>query len=122
MFSKDKAIFPFSNFLLVINNFVGFSLIRLTSTYKLVIFDDTHQRLHSVNFPGSKTLAEIKRDVFDLTNIAVRHQFWTGWPPALTDDVKTNKNNFNETINNSFLFVYFFRRFWGRQEFSQFSI
>ncbi len=59
----------------------------MTRTYRLNILDTTHSQTHTVNFPGTKTLLEVKLDVSDLTNIPVRNQLWTGWPPNLTDDV-----------------------------------
>lgn len=33
-----------------------------------------------LRMPGSKTVGEVMSDVYDLTNIPVRHQQWTGWP------------------------------------------
>lgn len=59
----------------------------MTQTYSLIIFDATHKQSHTVNFPGTKTLLEVKLDVSDLTNIPVRYQLWNGWPPSATDDV-----------------------------------
>ena len=59
----------------------------MTQTYKLSIFDETHHQLHVVNFPGTKSLLEVKIDISDLTAIPVRHQFWSGWPTPTTDDV-----------------------------------
>ena len=59
----------------------------MTQTYRLNILDVTHNQTHTINFPGIKTLLEVKLDVSDLTNIPVRYQLWTGWPPNTTDDV-----------------------------------
>lgn len=59
----------------------------MTQTYKLSIFDETHHQLHVVNFPGTKSLLEVKLDISDLTAIPVRHQYWSGWPTPTTDDV-----------------------------------
>lgn len=59
----------------------------MTQTYRLSIFDITHNQTHTINFPGTKTLLEVKRDVSDLTSIPVRNQSWNGWPPLVTDDV-----------------------------------
>ncbi|KAI9554856.1 hypothetical protein GHT06_020133 [Daphnia sinensis] len=64
------------------------SVSRMTQSYWLNIFDITHNQTHTINFPGTKTLLEVKRDVSDLTSIPVRNQSWIGWPPLLTDDVK----------------------------------
>ena len=63
-------------------------MLRMTQMYKLNIFDETHHQHHIVNFPGTKSLLEVKIDVSDLTNIPVRHQFWSGWPAEVTDDVR----------------------------------
>ena len=60
---------------------------RMTQIYKLSIHDGTHNQTHAINFPGTKTILEVKRDVSDLTNIPVRNQLWSGWPSQLTDDV-----------------------------------
>ncbi|KAJ8305447.1 hypothetical protein KUTeg_015992 [Tegillarca granosa] len=41
---------------------------------------------YGLNFPGSKTIREVKDDIFALTNIAPRHQIWSGWPEAAWKD------------------------------------
>lgn len=33
-----------------------------------------------LNFPGTKTILEVKIDLHAITNIPVRHQKWSGWP------------------------------------------
>ena len=43
--------------------------------------------MHAINLPGIRTIFEVKLEVFDLTNIPVGYQIWTGWPPNTTDDV-----------------------------------
>uniref|UniRef100_A0A0P5N633 FAS-associated factor n=1 Tax=Daphnia magna TaxID=35525 RepID=A0A0P5N633_9CRUS len=71
------------------------SVARMTQTYRLSIFDITHNQTHTINFPGTKTLLEVKRDVSDLTGIPVRNQSWTGWPPLITDDLVLGASGIN---------------------------
>ncbi|KAM3876036.1 FAS-associated factor 1 [Diretmus argenteus] len=61
----------------------------LNQNFLLVISHREAQRDYSLNFPGSRTIQEVKRNVSDLTNIPVRHQQWEGWPPTATDDSMT---------------------------------
>lgn len=51
---------------------------RLTRTYSLrVKHNNTEFKLQ---FPGTKTVREVKNDIYSFTDIPVRHQEWTGWP------------------------------------------
>ncbi|MGH0137278.1 UNVERIFIED_CONTAM: hypothetical protein FKN15_069602 [Acipenser sinensis] len=61
----------------------------LNQNFLLVISHHEAQRDYSLNFPGSKTIQEIKRNIYDLTNIPVRHQQWEGWPATARDDSMT---------------------------------
>ncbi|XP_010793860.1 FAS-associated factor 1 [Notothenia coriiceps] len=61
----------------------------LNQNFLLVISHREAQRDYSLNFPGSKTIQEVKRNVSDLTNIPVRHQQWDGWPASASDDSMT---------------------------------
>ncbi|KAG8251882.1 pre-rRNA processing and 40S ribosomal subunit assembly [Homalodisca vitripennis] len=61
----------------------------LTRTYTLNVFDETKCKDYSLKYPGSKTVEEVKADVYNLTDIAVRHQVWSGWPTTLRDDTTT---------------------------------
>ncbi|KAJ8408445.1 hypothetical protein AAFF_G00258590 [Aldrovandia affinis] len=61
----------------------------LSQNFLLVISHREAQRDYSLNFPGSRTIQEVKRNVSDLTNIPVRHQQWEGWPASATDDSVT---------------------------------
>ncbi|XP_077390828.1 FAS-associated factor 1 [Festucalex cinctus] len=58
----------------------------LNQNFLLVINHHEAQREYSLNFPGSRTIQEVKRNVSDLTNIPVRHQQWEGWPASASDD------------------------------------
>ncbi|XP_057696851.1 FAS-associated factor 1 [Corythoichthys intestinalis] len=61
----------------------------LNQNFLLVINHQEAQRDYNLNFPGSRTIQEVKRNVSDLTNIPVRHQQWEGWPASASDDSMT---------------------------------
>ncbi|XP_076583133.1 FAS-associated factor 1 [Chaetodon auriga] len=61
----------------------------LNQNFLLVISHREAQRDYSLNFPGSRTIQEVKRNISDLTNIPVRHQQWEGWPVSASDDSMT---------------------------------
>lgn len=56
---------------------------RMTGTYNLSINDGT--KTFSVQYPGTKTILDVKTGVFSCTDIPVRNQAWTGWPPNIDD-------------------------------------
>lgn len=60
---------------------------RLKSIYslKLKVESDTCNETFTLKFNGTKTILEIKADAYTLTNIPVRHQVWSGWPPNIDD-------------------------------------
>ncbi|KAJ8717698.1 hypothetical protein PYW07_005628 [Mythimna separata] len=51
---------------------------RLTTTYVLHVKVDDKE--YTLKYPGTKTVQEVKSDIYSLTDIPVRHQQWTGWP------------------------------------------
>ncbi|XP_026478148.1 FAS-associated factor 1 [Ctenocephalides felis] len=53
---------------------------RLTQIYGLEIRNLDSDVCYNLNFPGTKTILEIKNDMYTLTDIPARHQCWTGWP------------------------------------------
>ncbi|XP_053325817.1 FAS-associated factor 1 [Spea bombifrons] len=59
----------------------------LNQTYLLIISHREVQREYNLHFSGSCTIQEVKRNVYDLTSIPVRHQVWEGWPPAAADSM-----------------------------------
>ncbi|KAM7388253.1 hypothetical protein PAMP_024443 [Pampus punctatissimus] len=61
----------------------------LNQNFLLVISHREAQRDYNLNFPGTKTIQEVKRNISDLTNIPVRHQQWEGWPASASDDSMT---------------------------------
>uniref|UniRef100_A0AAR2LQL9 UBX domain-containing protein n=1 Tax=Pygocentrus nattereri TaxID=42514 RepID=A0AAR2LQL9_PYGNA len=61
----------------------------LNQNYLLIISHREAQREYSLNFPATRTIQEVKRNISDLTNIPVRHQQWDGWPASASDDSMT---------------------------------
>ncbi|XP_017262835.1 FAS-associated factor 1 [Kryptolebias marmoratus] len=61
----------------------------LNQNFLLVISHREAQRDYRLNFPGSRTIQEVKRNISDLTNIPVRYQQWEGWPASASDDSMT---------------------------------
>ncbi|XP_074893177.1 FAS-associated factor 1 isoform X3 [Buteo buteo] len=61
----------------------------LNQNFMLIVTHREVQREYNLNFSGSSTIQEVKRNVYDLTSIPVRHQLWEGWPPSATDDSMT---------------------------------
>ncbi|XP_062854487.1 FAS-associated factor 1 [Trichomycterus rosablanca] len=61
----------------------------LNQNYLLIICHREAQKEYNLNFPGSRTIQEVKRNISDLTNIPVRHQQWDGWPSSASDDSMT---------------------------------
>ncbi|XP_064845680.1 FAS-associated factor 1-like isoform X2 [Oncorhynchus masou masou] len=59
----------------------------LNQNFLLVISHREAQRDYNLNFPGSRTIQEVKRNVSDLINIPVRHQQWDGWPASASDSM-----------------------------------
>ncbi|XP_075981761.1 fas associated factor casp isoform X2 [Anticarsia gemmatalis] len=51
---------------------------RLTLTYALHVKCEDEE--YTLKYPGTKTVQEVKNDIYALTDIPVRHQSWTGWP------------------------------------------
>ncbi|KPJ09544.1 FAS-associated factor 1 [Papilio machaon] len=54
---------------------------RLTTTYVLRVKHD--EKEYTLKYPGTKTVQEVKNDIYSLTDVPVRHQVWTGWPPVM---------------------------------------
>nr|XP_054608373.1 FAS-associated factor 1 isoform X2 [Nothobranchius furzeri] len=61
----------------------------LNQNFLLIVSHREAQRDYNLNFPGSRTIQEVKRNISDLTNIPVRHQQWEGWPASASDDSMT---------------------------------
>jgi len=54
---------------------------------RVTVVDEHHDKTYNLNFPGSHTVLEVKRDVATVTDIAVFRQSWAGWPPGVNDDI-----------------------------------
>jgi len=54
---------------------------------RVTIVDDYHDKTYNLNFPGSHTVLQVKRDVSTVTDIPVFRQSWTGWPDHTNDDL-----------------------------------
>ncbi|EZA56540.1 FAS-associated factor 1 isoform X3 [Ooceraea biroi] len=59
---------------------------RMTQTYTLNVKDEVHNETYKLKFPGTRTVLEVKTDVYSLTDVPVRNQQWKGWPSSLKDD------------------------------------
>ena len=51
-----------------------------TSVYQLRIKYTNEDRYLNLNFPATKTIIEIKNDLYAVLKIPVRFQQWKGWP------------------------------------------
>ena len=54
---------------------------------RVTVVDEHNDKTYNLNFPGSHTVLEVKRDVATVTGIAVFRQSWAGWPPGVNDDI-----------------------------------
>lgn len=55
----------------------------LAKKYSLVV--ETQNKNYNLTFEGSKSIGDVKAAVYDLTDIPVRNQVWTGWPAGVDD-------------------------------------
>lgn len=62
------------------------ALRRQTDTFTLKIKRQPEGIELQLNFPGQQTLIAIKTDIYTITDIPVRHQEWTGWPPNMNNN------------------------------------
>lgn len=59
---------------------------RMTQTYTLNVKDEVQNKTYKLKFPGTRTVLEVKSDVYSLIDVPVRNQQWKGWPNTLKDD------------------------------------
>lgn len=59
---------------------------RMTQTYTLNVKDEVNNKTYKLKFPGTRTVLEVKSDVYSLIDVPVRNQQWKGWPSSLKDD------------------------------------
>lgn len=45
----------------------------------------------NLNFPASKTLLDIKNDMYAVWKVPVRHQIWSGWPDNASNATKLSE-------------------------------
>ncbi|KAI8509269.1 pre-rRNA processing and 40S ribosomal subunit assembly [Branchiostoma belcheri] len=64
-------------------------LAKLGMDFKLNVRDRDRDISYPLSFPGSRTIREVKCDVYSLTDIPVRNQIWKGWPQDAKDDDMT---------------------------------
>lgn len=64
-------------------------------TYQLRIRYVEENKELNLNFPGSKTILEIKTDIYAVLKVPVRFQKWIGWPENSTNDTKLSETGFN---------------------------
>ncbi|XP_066262554.1 FAS-associated factor 1 [Euwallacea similis] len=57
---------------------------KLSGTYTLHI--KYENKTYDLKYQGIKTILQVKADVYSLTDIQVRHQIWSGWPPNIDDN------------------------------------
>ncbi|XP_067002925.1 FAS-associated factor 1 [Anabrus simplex] len=72
---------------------------RLSQTYTLNVRDETNKKTYSLKFLGSKTVLEVKTDVYTLTDIPVRHQIWGGWPQLDSDKTTLACSGINHPVH-----------------------
>ncbi|KAF5300903.1 hypothetical protein FQR65_LT09066 [Abscondita terminalis] len=68
---------------------------RLTNTYMLKVTDENTNRQYNLKYSGTKTILEVKADVYTLTDIHVRNQSWRGWPPNIDDKTLLGDSGIN---------------------------
>lgn len=53
--------------------------------YTLKITDENTNKTYNLKYEGTKTILDVKSGVYTLTDIHVRNQIWSGWPPNIDD-------------------------------------
>lgn len=55
-----------------------------------ILYTNDNKELN-LNFPASKTLLEIKNDIYAVLKVPVRHQVWVGWPDNAHNAMKLSE-------------------------------
>lgn len=80
---------------------------RLNSVFLLNVVLEPEGRLIPLRLPGVTSYLDVKNSVCAVTNIAPRHQAWTGWPRNVTDSTTLAQSGVevehNFTVKSSFL-------------------
>lgn len=58
------------------------------AVFQLRIFYTNEDRYLNLNFPASKTVIDIKNDLYAVLKVPVRFQVWEGWPAHSTNESK----------------------------------
>jgi hypothetical protein len=67
--------------------------------YQLRIHFTNDNRTQNLNFPSSKTILDIKNDLFAVFHVPVRHQVWVGWPAGSSNSTRLSECGI-EAIHN----------------------
>lgn len=59
--------------------------------YQLRIRYTNENKDLNLNFPASKTLLDIKNDIYAVLKVPVRYQNWTGWPADSSNATKLSE-------------------------------
>lgn len=60
-------------------------------TYQLRIKYTNEDRYLNLNFPATKTVLEIKNDLYAVLKVPVRFQQWKGWPENVSNTAKLSE-------------------------------
>jgi FAS-associated factor 1 len=63
--------------------------------YQLRILYTNEDRTLNLNFASSKTIIEIKNDIYAVLKVPVRHQVWVGWPQNSSNDTMLSDTGIN---------------------------
>ncbi|CAG9857934.1 unnamed protein product [Phyllotreta striolata] len=71
---------------------------KLNGTYTLNVKFES--KMYNLKYQGTKTILEVKGDVYTLTNIHVRNQIWSGWPPNIDDHMMLGLSGINYPVHD----------------------
>lgn len=56
-------------------------------------------KTYKLKFPGNETILKVKSDLHTITDIAVRHQQWIGWPILIGNNIKLGESGIDQEHN-----------------------
>lgn len=59
---------------------------RLSNNFLLKIRDLTNKHTYDLPFAGTKTILDVKTELYTITKITLRQQVWNGWPSNVDDN------------------------------------
>lgn len=74
---------------------------RNNETFTLNIVQQPEGKTLQLMFPGRQTVLDVKTGVHNITNIPVRYQDWTGWPPGVIHSTTLAVSTFVRIIETS---------------------